>query len=292
MSFGAEFRNMRAAGGAPKVTEEASKEAETVAASKAAEDPPQDSIEEAVFAQPFVDGQTLGETAPNSEGLPPVIPPPKIETKKPVRINGKNFDSVEEAMEYAAELERTIEKDEAYRKGLEAAQPKPEVAPAPKRMKKIADKLFENPDEAMDDLEAYTLELVDKTIAEREARKQAEETQVQTVKQTWDNFYKTNSDLSAWQQEVNLVTQREWHRLQHMPAQEGLEEIARLAREYVGSVKERALPKSTLNSRPAHTAPSGVRSATTTIPQTTEKKLSFAEQVRSTNKRTAMQSET
>lgn len=291
MGFGAEFKNMRASGGAPKITEEAAKSAETEASAKAAETPQEPDADAATFSQPFEDGQTLGETAQAEPGEAPVIPPPKTETKKPVKMNGKTFETVEEALEYAAELERTLEKEEAFKKGIEAAKPK-EVKPAEKKkILKIAEKIFENPDEAFEELEAHIIDTAEKILEQREARKNTEQQQIETRKQTWDNFYKTNSDLADWQEEVNLVTQREWDRLQHMPSQAGLEEIARLSREYVKSVKERALPKSTLNSGSAKTASQGVKSATTTTQPATEKKVSFASQVRSTNRRTAMQGE-
>lgn len=291
MSFGAEFKNMRAAGGAPKITESVAKEAEIAAAEKASAPPPESQPEEAVYAQPFIDGQTLGETAPHADGLPPIIPAPKPEAKKTIRMNGKTFDSTEEALEYAAQIERDLEKKEAYAKGLEDSKPKAATAAEVKKIKKIADKLFEDPDAAMEELENHILEMADKRIADRESVKSQEQQQIETRKQTWDNFYKTNSDLADWQDEVNLVTQKEWDRLQHLPAQEGLEEIANLARNYVASVKERALPKSTLASRPAQTSSPGGKAATTTTQPATEKKVSFSQQVRSTNKRTAMQGE-
>lgn len=291
MGFGAEFKNMRALGGAPKLTEDAVKTAEVDATARANEKTPEADLDSEIFAQPFVDGQTLGETAPATEGEAPVIPPPKPETKKAVKLNGKTFETVEEAMEYAAELERTVEKEEAFKKGLEAAKPK-EVKPAEKKkILKVAEKLFENPEEAFEELEGIIEEMANRIVDQKDNQKTQAQVQAESIKQTWDNFYKTNNDLADWQDEVNLVTQREWDRLQHLPAKEGLEEIANLARAYVSSVKERALPKSVLNSRPAQTASGGTKATTATQTPATKEKVSFSQQVRSTNRRTAMQGE-
>ncbi len=90
---------------------------------------------------------------------------------------------------------------------------------------------------------------------------------------------------------MNLVTQRNWEILKDLPAEKGMQEIAKLTRQYVNSVKEKALPKQVLSSKPAFTSGSGQQSATATKKPTTEKKISFIDQVRSTNKRTAIQSE-
>ena len=292
MSFGAEFRNMRAAGGAPKISETVSKEAEAAATEKASAAPAENDPDAETFQQPFADGQTLGDPGDEEIEAPPVIPPPKSEAKKvPVKIGDKKFDTVEEAMDYATLLDRELEKKEAFEKGLESAKPK-EAKPAEvKKIKKIADKLFENPEEAMEELEAHFSEMADRRLEAREAQKTDTEVRAQKMKEDTDNFYKNNADLADWQVEVDSVVKANWNTLVKLPKEEIMTEAARLAREYVASVKERALPKSNLQSRTAQTSSSGSRSATATEKPTTEKKMSFASQVRSTNRRTTAQSE-
>lgn len=296
MGFGAEFKNMRQNGGAPKITESAAKEAEAEATTKATAEPEVEDPDAGTFQQPFMDGQTLGEASEADGEEAPVVPAPKPEAKKvAITLGGKKFDTVEEAMEYAAILERDLEVKEAYAKGLETAvkpQSSEQVKPTEvKRIKKIADKLFEDPDAAMEELETYILEMAEKRIEARENAKSQQQQQVETAKKTWENFYQSNNDLAEFRDEVQLITDREWSRLQHMPVKEGLEEIARLSRAYVSSMREKLLPKQNLPSRSAQTASQGGKATTATPQPATEKKISFAQQVRSTNKRTAMQGE-
>ncbi len=289
MSFGAEFRNMRAAGGAPKLTPEVAKEAADVAAQKASAEPAVVDPDAQTFGQPFVDQQVIGEEI---EAAPPVIPPPKPEAKNiPVKINGKTFDTVEEATEYFSNLERELEKKEAFEKGKESALPK-EVKPAEvKKIKKIADKLFEDPEAAMEELEAHFNEMAEKRLEEREQKKTQAQLKSEQIKKDTEDFYKNNADLSDWQDEVNWVVTRNWDSLVKLPKEQIMTEAAKLAREYVASTKERLLPKQNLPSRIAQTSSQGGKSATATTPQTTEKKISFSEQVRSTNRRTTAEHE-
>lgn len=284
MSFGAEFRNMRQAGGAPKLTPEVIKEAAEVAATKASAEPEVVDPDAHTFGQPFVDQQTIGE---ETDDTPPVIPPPKAEAKKiPVKINGKTFETIEDATEYASNLERELEKKEAFEKGKESALPK-EIKPAEvKKLKKIADKLFEDPEAAMEELEAHFNEMAEKRLEERENQKTAAQLKSEQMKKDTEDFYKNNADLSDWQDEVNWIVTRNWDTLVKLPKDQIMSETARLAREYVSSTKERALPKQTLSSRVAQTSSQGGKSTTATPTNATEKKLSFSEQVRSTNRRT------
>ncbi len=289
MSFGAEFRNMRNQGGSPKVTPEVDKEAEVKALEKdsqlqAVEDPDAET-----FSQPFQHGDALVDT-PEAEA-PPVIPPPKPDSKKiAIKIGGKTFDNEQDALNYANELEYTRIQEEAYKQGQESAKPKENKPVEPKKIKKIADKLFENPDEAMEDLEALVDEKVNQIIEARENKKTTAQLAADKMKEDTDNFYKNNADLADWQDEVNLVVNKNWASLSKLPKDQVIVETAKLAREYVASVKERALPRQALPSKAAIT-PNGGQSTTATQKPATEKKVSFASQVRSTNKRTVLQDE-
>ena len=293
MGFRAEFNKMRSQGGSPKLTQEIEKEVMEVAKAKDAELTDVGDPDTAELPNPFVDGAAIDNPTVQVESpLPDKIPAP-VETKKvPIKINGKTFDSVEDAMEYAAQVERDLEKQEAFNKGLQANKAPEAPKPAEiKKIKKIADKFFEDPEAAMEELEAHMEERAQKLFESREAAKDAAKTQAENIKNTWDNFYKTNADLAEWQNEVDIVFQRERGRLENVKADVALAEIADLTRKYVASVKERALPKTTLPPRTVVSPQGGGKAATATTTPATEKKVSFASQVRSTNKRTVLQDE-
>lgn len=295
MSFGAEFKRMRQQGGAPKISEETAAEADAAAKAKTDAGEVVEDPDSETFAQPFQDGDVVPSTPEALAALveAPTIPPPKVESKKKIKINGKEFESVEEAEAYAAAALAEAEKKEAYAKGLTDAQKTPE-APKPsevKKIKKIADKLFENPEEAMEELETYILELADKRVEARDNQKTDAQKKADQIKEDTDNFYKQNTDLADWQDEVNLVVQKNWTMLSALPKEQIMVKAAELSRAYVASVKEKALPKQSLPSKPAVTPTGSNKVATATGAPATEKKLSFAEQVRSTNRRTATQTE-
>ena len=291
MSFSEEFKKMRSIG-APKVTPEIDKETQEAAAAKDASAPPQEDPDAALIGESLKHGDSIGQ-APEPEAAI-VIPPPKDEPKKvKVKIGGKEFDTIEEAEAYATATLAEAEKKEAYIKGKEdALKPAEAVKPAEKKkILKIAEKLFENPDEAMEELEAHFAEMADKRAEARDAKKSEAQLKVEAQAKAVDEFYKTNADLVDWQDEVNMVVDRNTAYLKTVAPDKLASEAARLSREYVASVKEKALPRTTLNSKPAITPAGGAKSASTTQKPATENKVSFAQQVRSTNKRTVMQDE-
>lgn len=291
MSFSEEFKKMRSVG-APKVTPEIDKETSEAAASKDAAAPPSEDPDAAQYGEPLKHGQGVGE---QEEEIPDVvIPPPKVEAKKvKIKIGGKEFDSVEEAQAYADQTLAEAEKKEAYIKGKEDALRVPD-APKPaekKKILKIAEKLFEDPDAAFEELDGYIDEMIEKRSNERDNKKTEAQTRAENQAKAVDDFYKANADLVDWQDEVNMVVERNTAYLKTLPADKLAGEAARLSREYVNSVKEKALPRTTLNSKPAITPAGGSKSAPATPKPATENKVSFAQQVRSTNKRTVMQDE-
>lgn len=291
MSFSSEFKQMRAQG-APKVTPEIDKEAQEAAASKDAAAPPSEDPDAALIGESLKHGDAIGG---QQEPIPDVvIPPPKEEPKKvPIKIKGKTFESVEEAMAFAESELNEVEKDKAYLKGKEDALKTPEVVkPAEKKkILKIAEKLFENPDEAMEELEAHFAEMADRRAEAREAVKSEVQVRAEAQAKAVDDFYKSNADLADWQDEVNFVVDKNKEFFKSVSPDKLASEVARLSREYVASVKEKALPRTVLDSKPAITPAGGFKSNTATAKPATENKVSFAQQVRSTNKRTVMQDE-
>lgn len=293
MSFGAEFRKMREMGGSPKITEDAAKEAADNAAAKDAAAPPSEDPDASLIGESLKHGDSIGGQ-PEATEPELVIPPPKEEPKKvKIKINGKEFESVEEAEAYAAHALAEAEKKEAYIKGKEDAlkAPEPPKPAEKKKILKIAEKLFEDPDTAFEELDAYINEAIEKRAEDRDAKKTEAQLRAEAQAKAVDDFYKANADLVDWQDEVNMVVERNTAYLKTLPAEKLASEAARLSREYVASVKEKALPRTTLNSKPAITPSGGVKSTTTTQKPATENKVSFAQQVRSTNKRTVLQDE-
>ena len=292
MSFGDEFKKMRAMGGSPKPTEEAVKDAAEAAAQKDASATPSEDPDASLIGESLKHGDSIGGQPEVDEEI--VIPPPKEELKKvKIKINGKEFESVEEAEAYAAHALSEAEKKEAYIKGKEDALRTPE-APKPaekKKILKIAEKLFEDPDTAFEELDAYINEVIEKRSDDRDNKKTEAQTKAEIQAKAVDDFYKSNADLVDWQDQVNFVVDRNTDYLKKLPPEKIASEAARLAREYVNSLKEKALPRTTLNSKPAITPSGGSKITTTTQKPTTENKVSFAQQVRSTNKRTALQDE-
>ncbi len=290
MSFSEEFKKMRSIG-APKVTPEIDKEAQEAAAAKDASAPPQEDPDAALIGESLKHGDGMGEVEDAPAAI--VIPPPKEEVKKvKVKIGGKEFDTIEEAQDYADQTLAEAEKKEAYIKGKEdALKPQEPTKKEIKRAQLIADKMFEDPTAAVEEILAFAKELAAQDATDREATKTAAQIKAEAQTKAVDDFYKANADLVEWQDEVNMVVDRNTAYLKTVAPDKLASEAARLAREYVASVKEKALPRTTLNSKPAITSAGGTKSASTTTKPATENKVSFAQQVRSTNKRTVMQDE-
>lgn len=293
MSFSEEFKKMRSVG-APKVTPEIDNEAQEAAAAKDASAPPSEDPDASLIGESLKHGDSIGGQPEAEAEAELVIPPPKEEPKKvKIKIGGKEFDSVEEAQAYADHTLSEAEKKEAYLRGKEEAL-KPQEQPKPaekKKILKIAEKLFEDPDTAFEELDAYINEAIETRAESREAKKTEAQLKAEAQTKAVDDFYKANADLVDWQDEVNMVVDRNTAYLKTLPADKLASEAARLAREYVTSVKEKALPRTTLNSKPAITPSGGSKTTTATPKPATENKVSFAQQVRSTNKRTVLQDE-
>lgn len=298
--FGAEFRKMRDGGGAPKLNETAVKESEAEAAQKDAEVKNVESDADAeVFAQPFKHGQSALEAEAEVEEqkepelkVPPKVPPPKEQKK--IKIGGKEFDSIEEAERFAADQLAEAEKLNAYNKGKEDATKKPEPTKQEvKKAKLLADKIFEDPEAAMEEILKLAEEIAERKAEERDNKKTAAQQEAERIQQETDNFYKNHADLVDYQAEVDMVVWKNYAQLSQLPKDKIASETARLAREYVASMKDRLLPKQALPSKAAQTGSSnGGGPTTTTEKKTTDKSVSFSQQVLSTNRRNAAQADT
>ena len=290
MSFAEEFKKMRSgSAGAPKA-EEADVSTETTESSE----DPDSAYGDA--AKTFGAAAKESSEEETSEGTPVA---PKKEEPKPedkgktvkIRIGGKEFDNEADALKYANDLELVRIQDEAARNALEAAKPK-EVKVEPKKIKLIADKLFENPEEALEDLERLIDEKAEAKVRAADEAKVRSEQQKADAQNLWDKFYSDNQDLSQFNEEVNRVLEKEWSKLQHMNRDEGMAELAKLTRGYIDSLKEKVLPKQVLPSRQTISVGSNNPSATATKTTATKEKDDFISQIKKHGKRDVMQKDT
>lgn len=290
MSFAEEFKKMRSgSSGAPKAEEADS----GVEASDSSDD------SDSAYGDAM---KTFGAAAKESseeetsEGTPVA---PKKEEPRPedkgksvkIRIGGKEFDNEADALKYANDLELIRIQDEAARNALEAAKPK-EVKVEPKKIKLIADKLFENPEEALEMLENLIEEKAEAKISAKDKAKEDAQKQKEEAQNLWDKFYSDNQDLSQFNEEVNRVLEKEWSKLQHMNRDEGMAELARLTRGYIDSLKEKVLPKQVLPSKQIVSVGSSNPSATATKTTATKEKDDFISQIKKHGKRDVMQKDT
>jgi hypothetical protein len=254
----------------------------------------------AAEAKPVIQGAEVLDNvmAKPSAAVPaeaPVSTPPEL-TPKPaakVKIGTQEFDSVEAAMNYANELELAVLQQDAFKAGQEAAKPKEPEAPKPnpdqEMAKKLADKIFENPEEAISEVMKWAEAKANEKIeADKKATKELEAHQA-TVRQLWETFYDTNQDLVKANEVVQIVLQRDWNTLQHMPAEKALQALAEKTRALLGSYKEQVLPSKELQSKPAITAGAS-GNATSAVETKPKSALDFISQINKHRKRETAQS--
>lgn len=167
---------------------------------------------------------------------------PAVETPK-IKIGLKSFNSVDEAVAYAQELELAKAQDEAFRQGVEAGKPKPEAVVEKSIDERIEEKLFENPKQAIK-------ELRESIVAEvKAAYQQDKEQEIRAVaakaaqEKTWTEFYASNNDLAGYEELVQgHFLQKYWGEVGHIPLNEGLARLADKVRADLKISKEKSLP--------------------------------------------------
>jgi hypothetical protein len=144
--------------------------------------------------------QSAAATTAQQGGLPDMAIPvtsdavattPPPETKKEKFIIGsREFASADEAMAYAnglAEIQSRVT-------GEQSQPPQPAAAP----QKKLGQVLFEDPDAALDALEARILEKADQ-----------KQRAIDQTKKIWDDFYLKHPDLRGNEDIVDMILNRE-----------------------------------------------------------------------------------
>lgn len=241
------------------------------------------------FAMP-VDGSVHPEQQNDSVDLSEVqkqTPTPAPSKEGKIRIGNEVFDSAEDALAYATELQLAITERDAFEKGKQSVSKIETPVVEPDWTDEIEKELFENPKEAIKKIHQKATEDAKKIIEAREVEKEQAVKQETQRKQTWQSFYESNSDLStpAAQEVVNGIMQRDWKELGPMSAEKALPLLAQRSRAFIQSLKETQLPQTTLQSKTVVTTKSGAP-ATTTTPQKKSSPLDFISQVNKHRRRT------
>lgn len=209
--------------------------------------------------------------------------PPVEEAKPKIKIGDKEFDTVEQAVEYAKELEQARREDQAFIDGVKTAKGKEAEAEKPPQKtidEIVEEKIFEDPKAAIKELrEAIKKEMWDE-YSQMTAQEKAVAQQKAESERMWNDFYTGNPELSESKEVVNFLVQKNWDKLKDLPHQKALDQVAEMARTQLKITKEATLPKKELQSGPVTTA--GVSSTATTQQKSTdgEEKLSFTDQLK------------
>lgn len=207
----------------------------------------------------------------------PVEPEIKIEPpKKTIKIGTKEFTDPQEAIEYAKELAQETAENKAYIEGVKDASKKPDEPTTPEETayEKFSKDVFIDPVKAAKEFsdnikqeifDTYNAS-IEKQTAENDLKRQRAE--------AWDNFYKTNPDLSS---EVtrkivasitNPANPEKWNQVKDLSRDEGLKKVAELARQEIAELKKALLPTQEMFS--GNTSTTGVSGDQT--PTTTQEK--------------------
>lgn len=233
------------------------------------------------------EAETLAAAAPEGKAPEVAAVQPKPATK--IKIGTQEFDSMEDAINYANELDRIALEQDAYNRGKAEAAPKPPAEPERTIEDEIEEELFVDPKKA---LKKYREEIRKEILGEVKKEKTAEQKRAEQqalVEKTWKDFYSKNTDLSRNQEFVNFVLEKN-PELLAMETSKALDELAKRTRAHLNSARESQLPTQELQSKPV-LSPQGGAPATATKPQATEKALDFVTQLRNLRKNKAGQSD-
>lgn len=226
-----------------------------------------------------------GEIHPEMAAQQAKIEPEKKASGK-IRIGSEVFDTPEEAIRYAEEMQVTLLQKDAYDQGKKDAAPKAELPPEPDFFEGLENELFENPKEALKKVHAKALADAEKKSEEREKLKEQARVNAIAVDKMWEGFYSDNQDLVASKDIVKYVLDKNWDEVGHLTANKALPIIAEKARALLGSRKETILPSKELPSNQVVTT-SATSGATATGPKKEGAPLDFISQLNKHRKRTA-----
>jgi hypothetical protein len=204
-------------------------------------------------------------------------PAPAQAKPAPIRIGTEVFETPEEAIKYATELQLELAKKDAYELGKSANQTPKDEAPTRDEFDDLEDKIFENPKETIKKI----IEMAEERAEKRITTKQAKQAEIET---TWRNFYSSNQDLADNKDVVDFIMQKNWNEVGTIPVDKALKIIAEKTRSFLSSRKVSTLPTTELPSAPAVTTAPGVPT-TQTVNKKEEIAVDFIAQLNKHRKR-------
>lgn len=237
---------------------------------------------------------TMNQGLPPGPGAPPehgsvhpdiLNPPPpeKTEALAPeaktgkIKIGSEVFDTPEEAIAYAQDLNTTLVQKDAFDAGRESAKAKIDNVPVKNLFDEIEGKLFEKPKEALGQLYSAA-----KEDAKSEIR--AEMAMENQRAKTWESFYSNNQDLVENKDLVGFVMEKNWKEVGPMAPEKALKIIAEKTRAMIGSRKETTLPTRELSSSKVQ-ATSATGGSTATVVEKKDSPLDFISQMKNLRSR-------
>ena len=217
---------------------------------------------------------------------PEAQPAPKAEAK--IKIGTQEFNSMEDAVEYAKQLDLARAQDQAYIEGMKAAKPQ-EVAPAQAKQKALEEEVeemfFEDPKAAIkklsDGIKKQIFDAYNQSIQETETAKQREA----QVKGIWDGFYGANTDLSESKDIVEFLRVKNWDKIKDIPQDKALNFLADEARKQLKISKQATLPRTELPGGPARVAGVSGESTQSSSAPVEAKELDFIQQLNKLRKK-------
>lgn len=193
----------------------------------------------------------------------PMIPPatnaaPAPEAKpKTIFVGGRAFATQEEALAWADQVSR------------QAPPPAAPVAATPKNEEvDPGDLIFEDPKAALRMSEDRLMAKIDRAYAAKEAEKEV-----------WNNFYRSNSDLSGFRDMVDFVKTKHWEEIKSIPLDQALEKIAKEARGMMSRARGVSDNKQELSSGAVITAVPG-NSPAPNVQNPVPKKMTFIDEMK------------
>lgn len=187
--------------------------------------------------------------------------------QKEIYLGGRKFSSLEEVIQYTAQLETEKKRLEQY-KPSQTQQEILQTANTPK----IEDLLFEDPASAIklikEDAKKEVLGMIDK-------QKKHE--------QVWNKFFSDYPDLKGQEILVNAYQNQLWEEIADLPPSEGLSKVALKVREKISDLRKGSAVSEDLRSGGA-TVASGSSGPGTTV-TTRVAPTSFVDQLRKYQKR-------
>lgn len=205
----------------------------------------------------------------------------------PIKIAGKEFANINEAISYAEQLELASREDKAFQEGYQkASEANKPAEPATKSyVEEAEEKLFEDPKQAIEILRQGIQQEIFSAYNKMTAEQQAQAKATAQREATWSEFYKSNTDLAESREYVDFLLQKNWDKLKDMQAEKALEQLAGMARSGLRLNKESALPSKELQSKPAMMAGASSNATPQSSDATQEKPMDFIAQLAKLRKR-------